>query len=109
MTAKTIVTVGILVCMALGLALAGWLFVANNAAAVHAMLRRPGRLVRNPGVLWGVGAPCEQHFTKHRAVDFGVWLGFFGVQRLAAGLGPLSAPYTVSVPRPRTHTHTNPV
>ena len=34
MTAKTILTVGILVCMALGLALAGWLFVVNNAAAV---------------------------------------------------------------------------
>jgi glycosyltransferase 2 family protein len=34
LTAKTIFAIGILVCTALGLALAGWLFVVNNAGAV---------------------------------------------------------------------------
>ena len=34
MTARTIFAIGILVCTALGLALAGWLFVVNNAGAV---------------------------------------------------------------------------
>jgi len=34
LTAKAIVTAGIFVCMALGLALAGWLFAVNNAGAV---------------------------------------------------------------------------
>jgi putative membrane protein len=34
LTAKTVLTAGVFVCMALGLALAGWLFAANNAGAV---------------------------------------------------------------------------
>ena len=47
MTAKTILTVGILVCMALGLALAGWLFVVNNAGAVFRAFAAVG---------WGLAA-----------------------------------------------------
>jgi putative membrane protein len=34
LTARGVLTFGLLVCMALGLAFAGWLFVVNNAAAV---------------------------------------------------------------------------
>jgi len=47
LTAKTILTVGILVCMALGLALAGWLFVVNNAGAVFRAFAAVG---------WGLAA-----------------------------------------------------
>ena len=63
MTAKTILTVGILVCMALGLALAGWLFVVNNAGAVFRAFAAVG---------WGLAA-----------VVFRI-VGFRGPHRLAS-------------------------
>jgi glycosyltransferase 2 family protein len=47
LTAKTIATVGILLCMALGLAFAAWLFVVNNAGAVFRAFAAVG---------WGLAA-----------------------------------------------------
>src|SRR5256885_1225509 len=47
LNAKTVVTFGVLVCMALGLALAAWLFAANNAGAVFRAFATVG---------WGLAA-----------------------------------------------------